>query len=253
MIPALIAMALSQAAAGGSLPSDPAPAAPMAIDPTPFNLADSAQLLADRVEVAFRACTFQIAAQDYLTDKHSGELRTAGILLGGSPPEGVSVVAAKAFGPAPIYASVTAPSGALWIAASSAVAECKVFVADTATAFAARKLWAAKLRRTSPWGYDQDASGLRGTVLHQAFVLNPERPGAHMVVLIDGRTRSGRKARTSSSSSPSASRLQRRTEPCRSTSISSRPRASSARRRSIWSSSPAPRGRKACWNTTRLI
>lgn len=152
----------------------------------PATSANPSQLLADRMEVAFRACALQLTKRDYLTRKNAAELTAAGITLNGNPPAPVSEMASRLFGITGIYASVAASEGAIWIAASATVPACKVTVADTALSLTARYNWTTKLRSTAGWSFDRARSGVNGNLMRDLLVLNAERPGSHMIVIMDG-------------------------------------------------------------------
>jgi hypothetical protein len=153
---------------------------------SPASTAQPGQILSDRIEIAFRACAQHLARRDYLTDKNRKELEAVGITLGGTPPADVTGMASRLFGAQGIYASVSAPEGEMWIAASAAVPACKVTVANTATALTARYLWATKLRETTAWTFDKTRSGTNGGLMRDMFILNAQRPGGHMVMMLDG-------------------------------------------------------------------
>jgi len=74
----------------------------------------------------------------------------------------------------------------MWIAASATVPACKVTVADTALALTARYDWTTKLRSTAGWTFDKSRSGMKGNFMRDLLALNMERPGPHMIVILDG-------------------------------------------------------------------
>ena len=122
---------------------------------------------------------------DYLTAKNRPELDAQGISLA-APPTEVSAMATRLFGNEGIYASVAIPSGAMWIAASATVPACKVTLADTDLALSGRYDWTTTLRSSKAWRFDPARSGQTGGIMRDFFVLNPDRPGAHMVMFVDG-------------------------------------------------------------------
>lgn len=144
------------------------------------------QPLADRVEVAFRTCAQQLTQRDYLTAKNARTLAPVGVILNDQPPASVRDMASRLFGVNGIYASVSTPDGQIWIAASATVPACKVTVADTALSLTARQLWSTKLRSTAGWTFDKTRSGMNGNFMRDFFALNAQRPGGHMVVILDG-------------------------------------------------------------------
>ncbi|WP_375395809.1 hypothetical protein [uncultured Sphingomonas sp.] len=148
--------------------------------------ADPGRPLADRIEVAFRACALQLTQRDYLAPKHATELSGVGINLSTKPPPMVSAMAGRLFGNDGIYASVTAPAAEMWIAASPTVPACKVTVADSDLSLSARVDWSNKLRSMAGWTFDRSRSGTQGNFMRDFFVLNAARPGPHMVLLLDG-------------------------------------------------------------------
>ncbi|WP_336959228.1 hypothetical protein [Sphingobium aquiterrae] len=153
---------------------------------SPAIAAKPGQLLADRIEVAFRACALQLTQKDYLTAKNSKALDEVGVKLDKAPPADVLGMASRLFGTQGLYASISTTEGKMWMAASATVPACKVTVADTPLSLTARSLWADKLRGTNGWTFDKTRSGMNGNLMRDLFVLNAQRPGGHMVVMLDG-------------------------------------------------------------------
>lgn len=141
--------------------------------------------LAEKLDVAFRSCALQLTQRDYLSAKNEKVLGEHGITLS-SPPPDVQAMAARLFGNDGIYASVAAPQGKLWIAASAKSPACKVTLGDTELALSARVDWTSTLQASATWQYDKARSGGNGQIQRDFFVLNPDRPGGHMVLFIDG-------------------------------------------------------------------
>ena len=148
--------------------------------------ADPGRPLADRIEVAFRACALQLTQRDYLTTKNAVELSGVGIKLSTTPPPMVGAMASRLFGNDGIYASVTAPAAEMWIAASATVPACKVTVANSDLSLSARVDWSNKLRSTAGWTFDRSRSGTQGNFMRDFFTINATRPGPHMVLMLDG-------------------------------------------------------------------
>jgi hypothetical protein len=141
--------------------------------------------LADRLDVAFRTCALQLTRRDYLTAKNQKTLGEVGITLA-SPPPDVQAMAARLVGNEGLYASVSAPQGQIWISASATVPACKVTLGDTELALSGRLDWTSTLRSSTIWRYDKARSGGNGQIQRDFFVLNPDRPGGHMIMFIDG-------------------------------------------------------------------
>ncbi|MGH6780894.1 MAG: hypothetical protein ACREB5_02155, partial [Sphingomonadaceae bacterium] len=74
----------------------------------------------------------------------------------------------------------------IWIATSTSVPACKVFVSNSDLALTARYNWSTKLMSTPGWSFDRSRSGMRENFMRDLFVLNTDRPGAHMVTILDG-------------------------------------------------------------------
>jgi hypothetical protein len=167
----LTALLLSSAA-----PASSAPATPAAIG----------QLLADKLDVAFRACALQITSRGaHLVSANAEKLAQDGIVLG-TPPAQVREMSARLFGDSGVYASVAAPTGQIWISGSATLAACKVTVSDTELALTGRYDWTTRLRRSSAWHFDKARSGQNAQLMRDFFVLNADRPGPHMLMFIDG-------------------------------------------------------------------
>ena len=158
---------------------------PTAMQAAPASPASVGQPLADRLDVAFRACALQITEPAYLTSNNQRELAAAGIKLAAPPPD-VLTMATRLFGEAGIYASVASPNGNIWISASPTVAACKVTLGDTDLALSGRYDWTTRLRSSAAWQYDQPRSGQNAQIMRDFFVLNPDRPGPHLVMFVDG-------------------------------------------------------------------
>jgi hypothetical protein len=148
-------------------------------------VASVGQALADKLEVALRTCALQLTRRDFLDAKNRAELSEQGITLA-PPPPAVQAMASRLFGDKGIYASVTAPQGQLWIAASATVPACKTTLADTELALTGRYNLVTKLRSTTAWRFDANRSGNQGPVVRDFFVLNPDRTGPHMIAFLDG-------------------------------------------------------------------
>jgi hypothetical protein len=144
-----------------------------------------ADVLTDKLELAFRACSLQLTQHDYLTDKNRTVLDGQGITLGPAPAD-VQGMAARLFGTSGIYAAVKTPAGQLWIAASATVPACKVTLGDTDLALTARMNWTGKLRSTAGWTYDPARSGGNRQFMREFLVLNASRAGGHLVTFVDG-------------------------------------------------------------------
>jgi hypothetical protein len=146
----------------------------------------SGQMLADKLDVAFRACALQLSQRGtYLVNGNTKELGKQGIALA-TPPAEVLGMATRLFADSGIYASVAAPSGKIWISTSATVSACKVTLADTELALTGRYNWSTRLRSSATWQYDKARSGQSGPLMREFFVLNADRPGPHMVMFIDG-------------------------------------------------------------------
>ena len=145
-----------------------------------------ADILAARVETGFRACALQLTGHDYLAAKNEAALKVAGIALGGEPPADARSVAARLFPADAVFASIGSPEGKFWVAASATVPVCKLLVSNSAYALTARYNWSTKLRGTAGWTWDRRRSGMQGNFMRDLFVLYPDRPGAHMIVILDG-------------------------------------------------------------------
>ena len=143
------------------------------------------RLLADKLDLAFRTCAIQLTNNAYLTSKNQKQLEAQGITFG-SPPPDVQSMAGRLFGGSGIYAAVSAPHGNIWIAASATTPACKVTLADTELALSGRVDWISQLRSSTAWQYDKARSSGVGQIQRDFFVLNPDRPGAHMIMFIDG-------------------------------------------------------------------
>jgi hypothetical protein len=142
-------------------------------------------LLTDKLEVAFKACSLQLTQRNHLTAENEKPLRNMGITLS-VPPTDIQAMASRLFGSDGIYASVAVPEGNMWIATSATVPACKVTLADTALSLTARYNWTTKLQSTAGWTIDKGRSGMNGNIMRDLFVLNAERSGRHMIVILDG-------------------------------------------------------------------
>lgn len=148
--------------------------------------ADNAPPLAKPMDVGFRTCALHLSRPGYLTDANSTEFGPAGVKLGGDVPEQVRMLAGAGFTD-PIFASVDAEGGTVWIIASAGAAQvCKVTLADTQDALRTRLAVEDAFRKTTAWQYDPAGSGTSGGMMTQAFALNPGRPGPKMVMLLNG-------------------------------------------------------------------
>ncbi|GFZ83888.1 MULTISPECIES: hypothetical protein [Sphingobium] len=145
----------------------------------------TASQLTSALETAFRACAQQLTERDHLTAKNEKLLKNVGITLA-IPPADVETMASRLFGKEGIYASVAVPEGKMWLATSASVPACKVTLADTMLSLTARYDWTTKLRSIEGWTIDKSRSGMQGNFMRDLLVLNAERPGGHMIVILDG-------------------------------------------------------------------
>jgi hypothetical protein len=154
--------------------------------PVPATPAVTGEVLADRLDTAFRACALQITDRGaYLVSGNAEELAKKGIGLA-KPPADVLGMATRLFGESGVYASVTAPVGQIWVAGSATLPVCKVTLSDTELGLTGGYTWATRLRRSAAWQWDKARSGQSGPLMREFFVLNADRPGPHMVLIIDG-------------------------------------------------------------------
>ena len=207
----MIAAALTLALALQAAPADAkAPAAKAPVAKAPAKAADRAKssvakssdarsvtlakatpgefALAEAMQRGFTACALQVTERKHLTAANAATLTKAGLTLSAAPPEDVKTVAAQMFKTGTSFAQVTAPGAAVWVIGSSTVPACKVTVAGTKDVLGARAEIDRRFRGAKAWSHDPARSFTRDGVSRQAYILNKDLPGRHMMMLVDGPT-----------------------------------------------------------------
>jgi len=142
--------------------------------------------VAEAMHEGFKTCARQVADRAHLSAANKAELDKAGVTLRETPPDEVAIVAATLFKEAPIYAELKSPAGSVWLIASASLPACKVTVADTSGVPGARAELNRLFGTAEAWSPDLAQSFDKDGLVRQAYVLNKDKPGPHMVTFVDG-------------------------------------------------------------------
>jgi len=192
MIAPALTLALALQASGPAAKTPAANARAKAADPAkPVLLAKATPAefaLAEAMQRGFTACALQVTERKHLTAANASVLTKAGFTLSAAPPEDVKTVAAQMFKADATFAQLTAPGAAIWVIASPTLPACKVTIAGTKDVLGARAEIDRRFRGAKAWSHDPARSWTRDGVSRQAYILNKDLPGRHMMMLVDGPT-----------------------------------------------------------------
>jgi hypothetical protein len=152
-------------------------------------VAEQATAIADAMETGFRACAQQIARPGYLAAPNTAVLAAVRLAIEPAAPPPVLAIANEQpeLKAAPIFVRLAGPTPAqVWIIASPDQPICKVTVADSPDILGARIALQRKFMADGAWTYERAKSGTANGLMRQVFALDAARPGAHMLLLIDG-------------------------------------------------------------------
>ena len=185
MIAAALTLALALQASAPAAKGPAKAAAPAKRVAVPRATA-SEYAVAEAMQKGFTACALQVTDRKHLAAGNQAALKKAGLTLSDAPPEEVKTVAMQLFKDGSTYAQVASFPAAVWVIGSPTLPACKVTVANTKDAPGARAELDRRFRGAKAWSHDPAASWTRNGLVRQAYILNKDRPGPHMRMLVDG-------------------------------------------------------------------
>ena len=144
--------------------------------------------ITDSVEKGFRACIQQVGNRKFLSTANEVGLAAGGVALSDAASPDVRAVAAQLFTEGPVFGEVVGAPKPVWVVGSATVPACKVTLANTSQAGAARAEFDRRLREAGKWTADQAQSWTRNGVTRQAYVQPAAASGARLLVFVDGPT-----------------------------------------------------------------
>lgn len=136
----------------------------------------------DSMELGFKLCSTHIIRQGHLATEHSQMLAEMGVSLVERVPAFVHANGDPLFLPSPIYAKLETRGADVYIATSPGNFACRVIVAETRDALAARIRFVDALRETPSWNYDQRRSRTFGGQMREELTA----AGGRLITIVNG-------------------------------------------------------------------